>query len=84
MSNQQKLLMMEINGLPDELLKKIRKYVAELKLNSVINSAPQELIVNDEEDLINMIDEGYENMENSILLNDAVAEIENIYYKTGE
>ena len=84
MSNQQKLLMMEINGLPDELLKKIRKYVAELKLNSVINSAPQELIVNDEEDLINMIDEGYENTENSILLNDAVAEIENIYYKTGE
>jgi len=84
MSNQQKLLITEINGLPDELLKKIRKYVAELKLNSVVNSAPQELIVNSEEDLINMIDEGYENMENSISLNDAVAEIENIYYKTGE
>ena len=83
MSEEQKLLVTEINGLPDELLKKIRKYVAELKNNSVINSAPKELIVNNDEELINMINEGYENMENAISLNDAVAEIENIYYEKG-
>ena len=83
MSEEQKLLVTEINGLPDELLKKIRKYVAELKNNSVINSAPKELIVNNDEELINMINEGYENIEDAISLNDAVAEIENIYYEKG-
>ena len=84
MSEEQKLLVTEINGLPDELLKKIRKYVTELKTNSVINSAPKELIVNNDEELINMINAGYENMENAISLNDAVAEMENIYYEKGE
>ena len=84
MSEEQKLLVTEINGLPDELLKKIRKYVVELKVNSVVNSAPKELVVNNDEELIDMINEGYENMENAISLNDAVAEIENIYYEKGE
>ncbi len=84
MSEQQKLLITEINGLPDELIKQIRKYVEELKTNSVINNAPKELIAKNEDELINMLDEGYENMENAISLNKAVDEITNIYYKKGE
>jgi hypothetical protein len=63
-NEQQKLLMAETNGLSDEMIKKIRAYVAELKHNSAINSAPKELMPKDEKELEKMLEEADEDIKN--------------------
>ena len=79
MSEQQKLLIEDTMNLPDELIKKIREYIAELKFDSAVNGAPSELIPENEEQLMKMIDEGYENMENAIEFDEVVSRIDQMY-----
>ncbi len=81
MSEQQRLLIEDTKNLSDEMIKQIRKYIAELKFNSVINNAPKELIPENEDELMKMIEEGYENMEDAISLDEVVTKIDEMYTK---
>ena len=76
-SEQQKLLLADTENLSEEMIKQIRNYVAELKLNAVINDAPEELKPKDEEDLERMLEEADEDIEkgNVVSIEEVKAEL---------
>ena len=53
-----------IETLPDELSSKVIDYIEYLKFTSVINQAPESVIVKDEEDLREKLQKGIEESEN--------------------
>ncbi len=78
MSEQQKLLLADVEDLSEETIKQIREYIAELKLNSVINNAPEELIPKDEKELEKMLEEADEEIEkgNVVSFDEVKAELD--------
>lgn len=64
MSVEKQELLKSIETLPEELILQALDYIEYLKFNSVINNAPQDLIIKDKEDLKNKLEEGLKDIEN--------------------
>lgn len=78
MSVEKQELLKSIETLPEELALQVLDYIEYLKFNSVINKAPQNLIIKDKEDLKKKLEEGLEDIENGNVcsLDEAFLEIE--------
>lgn len=78
MSTEKKELIKSIEVLPEEFTSKIIEYIEFLKFDAIINSAPEELIIKDKEDLIKKLEEGIKDTENGNVctLEEAISEIE--------
>ena len=60
MSAEKQELLKSIETLPEELALQVLDYIEYLKFNSVINNAPQDLIIKDKEDLKKKLKAGIE------------------------
>lgn len=78
MSVEKQELLKSIETLPEELTLQALDYIEYLKFNSVINNAPQDLIIKDKEDLKKKLEEGLKDIENGNVcsLDEAFLEIE--------
>lgn len=78
MSVEKQELLKSIETLPEELALQALDYIEYLKFNSVINNAPQDLIIKDKEDLKKKLEEGLKDIENGNVysLDEAFLEIE--------
>lgn len=63
MSVEKQELLKSIETLPEELALQVLDYIEYLKFNSVINNAPQDLIIRDKEDLKKKLEAGIESTE---------------------
>lgn len=63
MSVEKQELLKSIETLPEELALQVLDYIEYLKFNSVINNAPQDLIIKDKEDLKKKLKDGIESTE---------------------
>ena len=63
MSAEKQELIKSIENLPEELALQALDYIEYLKFNSVINNAPQNLIIRNKEDLKNKLELGIESTE---------------------
>ena len=63
MSAEKQELLKSIETLPEELALQVLDYIEYLKFNSVINNAPQDLIIKDKEDLKKKLKAGIESTE---------------------
>ncbi len=63
MSVEKQELLKSIETLPEELALQVLDYIEYLKFNSVINNAPQDLIIKDKEDLKKKLKAGIESTE---------------------
>ncbi len=63
MSVEKQELLKSIETLPEELTLQVLDYIEYLKFNSVINNAPQDLIIKDKEDLKKKLEAGIESTE---------------------
>lgn len=78
MSEKQREIYDMIIELPEELYGKILDYLDYLKFTTIVDKAPEELIIKDKEDLINKLAEGIKDTDagNVVSLEEAIAEIE--------
>ena len=78
MSIEKQEILKTLETLPEELALQVLDYIEYLKFNSVINKAPQNLIIKDKEDLKKKLEEGLEDIENGNVcsLDEAFLEIE--------
>ncbi len=79
MSTQKQELYHMIETLPEELAIKVMEYIEYLKFVSVTNNAPQELTIENREDLKRKVEEGIQDAEkgNVCSMDEAFSEIEN-------
>ena len=80
MSTKKRELYNIIEGLPEEFTQKIIEYIEYLKFVAITNTAPDDLIIKDKEDLIKKLEEGIQDTENGNVctLEEAVEEIESL------
>ena len=78
MSTEKQELIKSIETLPEELISKLFDYMEYLRFTSIINNAPENLIIKDEEDLRKKLEEGLQDIEdgNVCSLDEAFEEIE--------
>ena len=63
MSIEKQELIKSIETLPETLTLQVMDYIEYLKFNSVVNNAPQDLIIKDKEDLKKKLEIGIESTE---------------------
>lgn len=64
MTTKQKELYNVIESLPEELSNKVVDYIEYLKFSYMINTAPDDLVIKDDKDLLNKLKKGMEDTEN--------------------
>ena len=69
-----------IETLPEEISDKVLEYIEYLKYNKVINTAPENLVVKDKDDLRKKFEEGEEDIKNGKVrtLDDVFDEIDDM------
>ena len=64
MSTEKQKLCNIVEALPDDLSSKVIDYIEYLKFTSIIEQAPEELIIKDKDDLRRKLEEGIKDSEN--------------------
>ncbi len=77
MSEKQREIYNTIIELPEELYGKILDYLEYLRFTTIVDKAPEELVIKGKEDLINKLAEGINDTENGnvVPLENAISEI---------